>query len=194
MEAELVFNDLSITTAPSEELAREWLTDMMAAVADLIDEKINGKPICNRAIRTNRDFYDIDLTEDYGYIEWLEDAQVSFSSNRLFGARFSASKVQVSHRLTFLGPGEKSARLRFLIDSPFLGPGENPPRFNFVVCMSSLFWGRARGCHASTLSFACSRLFGAVREAATVAALSFACSNRSHVGNPLKISVSERVS
>jgi len=76
MEAELVFNDLSITTAPSEEVARQWLTDMMGTIADLIDEEINGKSICKRMIRTNRDFYEIDLTEDYGYIEWSEDTQV----------------------------------------------------------------------------------------------------------------------
>jgi len=39
MEAELVFNDLSITTAPTTEVARAWLTDMMEAVADLIHER-----------------------------------------------------------------------------------------------------------------------------------------------------------
>jgi hypothetical protein len=77
MEAELVFNDLSITTAPTEEVARAWLTDMMDAVADLINEEINGKPICKKAIRTKIDFYNIDLIEGYyGYQEWLEDAQV----------------------------------------------------------------------------------------------------------------------
>lgn len=73
MEAELVFNALSITTAPTKEVARTWLTDMMEAVADLIDKEINGKQICKRAIKSDKDFYEIDLTEDYGYQEWLED-------------------------------------------------------------------------------------------------------------------------
>ncbi len=76
MEAELVFNDLSITTAPTTEVARAWFTDMMEAVADLINEEINGKPICKKAIKTDKEFYDIDLTEDYGYQEWLEDPHV----------------------------------------------------------------------------------------------------------------------
>lgn len=83
MEAELVFNDLSITTALTEEVAREWLTDMIEAIVDLINEKINGKPICKKTIRTDKDFYDIDLTEDYGYQEWLEDALVDYDIRAL---------------------------------------------------------------------------------------------------------------
>ncbi|OQY50958.1 MAG: hypothetical protein B6247_20500 [Candidatus Parabeggiatoa sp. nov. 2] len=109
MEAELVFNDLSITTAPSEEIARKWLTDMMEAVADLIDEEINGKPICNRAIRTNRDFYDIDLTEDYGYIEWLEDAQVDQVLQRL------------AHQLDARSPVEQDLKTEVKAYDEFLG-------------------------------------------------------------------------
>ncbi|OQY44047.1 MAG: hypothetical protein B6247_30795 [Candidatus Parabeggiatoa sp. nov. 2] len=40
------------------------------------------------------------------------------SSNRLFGARFSATKAHVFHRLAFLGPGFRPPRLNFVVDSP----------------------------------------------------------------------------
>jgi hypothetical protein len=82
----------------------------------------------------------------------------TLSSSRLFGARFSATTVQLCHRLAFLGPGFRPPRFNFVIDSPclfgarfsaataqlchrlaFLGPGFRPPRFNFVV--DSPFWG-----------------------------------------------------
>ncbi|OQY44044.1 MAG: hypothetical protein B6247_30780, partial [Candidatus Parabeggiatoa sp. nov. 2] len=45
------------------------------------------------------------------------------SSNRLFGARFSATGTQVCRRLiiAFLGPGFQPPRLRFVVESPFWG-------------------------------------------------------------------------
>jgi len=108
MEAELVFNDLSITTAPTIEVARAWLTDMMEAVADLIDEEINGKHICKRTIRTDKYFYDIDLTEDYGYQEWLEDALVDREIQAL------ARQLKDSYRMTicYIGPHLKTANFK----------------------------------------------------------------------------------
>jgi hypothetical protein len=52
MEAKLVFNDQSVTTAVSNKEARAWFTNMMEAVADLINEEINGKRICRKVIRS----------------------------------------------------------------------------------------------------------------------------------------------
>jgi len=69
-----------------------------------------------------------------------------FSSTRLFGARLLAIKVQVSHRLAFLGPGFQSARFRFLIESPF--------------------WGQVFSQQGS--GFSSNRLFGAVFSASKV--------------------------
>ncbi len=65
----------------------------------------------------------------------------TLSSNRLFGARFSAATAQLCRRLViaFLGPGFQSPRLNFVVDSPF--------------------WGRVFSRHGSTLSS--TRLFGA---------------------------------
>jgi len=93
----------------------------------------------------------------------------TLSSNRLFGARFSATKTQLCRRIAFLEPGFQPPRLRFVVESPFwgrvfsrhgstlssnrlafLGPGFQSPRFNFVV--ESLFWGRVFSRHGSTLS------------------------------------------
>jgi hypothetical protein len=69
----------------------------------------------------------------------------------LFGARFSATKTQVCHRLAFLGPCFQSARFNFVIESPgFLGPGFQPRRLRFVI--GSPFWGRVFSRHGSTLS------------------------------------------
>jgi hypothetical protein len=45
----------------------------------------------------------------------------ALSSTRLFGARFSATKAQLCHRLVFLGPGFQPPWLRFVIGSPFWG-------------------------------------------------------------------------
>jgi hypothetical protein len=61
------------------------------------------------------------------------------SSTCLFGARFSATKVQVCHRLAFLGPGFRPPRFRFVIDLPF--------------------WGQVFGRQGSGLSSACNRLW-----------------------------------
>jgi hypothetical protein len=63
----------------------------------------------------------------------------------LFGARFSAAKVQVCRRIAFLGPGFQ------------------PPRFRFVVKLP--FWGQVFSHQASGLSSNC--LFGARFSAAT---------------------------
>jgi hypothetical protein len=71
------------------------------------------------------------------------------SSTCLFGARFSAAKVQVYRRLAFLEPSFRPPRLSFMVDLPFWGqvfaktqlccllaflePGERPPRLRFIV-------------------------------------------------------------
>jgi hypothetical protein len=91
----------------------------------------------------------------WGQVRSQQDS--GFSSTHLFGARFSASKAQVFHRLTFLGPGFQSARLKFFIDSPFLGPGFQSARLRFLI--DSPFWGQVFSQQGS--GFSSTHLFGA---------------------------------
>ncbi len=79
MKAELVFNDLSIREAPSKQEAGVWFTDMMEAVADLIDEDV-----CLPSLHANLDLFDIDLMPDeYGFQEWVDDTQTDFELRQL---------------------------------------------------------------------------------------------------------------
>jgi len=69
MRAELVFNDLSVSEAPSEAVASQWFSNMMETVADLIDEGV-----CTTTIHTNLYLYGIDLIPGkYGFQEWVDD-------------------------------------------------------------------------------------------------------------------------
>lgn len=68
MKAELVFNDLSLLEADSTETARGWFTDAFSAVAELIAQNI-----CNPVLNAEQDLYSILLTDDYGFIEWLDE-------------------------------------------------------------------------------------------------------------------------
>jgi hypothetical protein len=69
MRPELVFNDLSVREAPSQEIAAQWLTSTMQTVADLIDEGV-----CTPVIHAERNLYELDLIPDeYGFQEWVED-------------------------------------------------------------------------------------------------------------------------
>ncbi len=68
MKAELVLNNLSIIEADSNDTARIWLTETLTAVAELIDQNI-----CNPILNAEQDLYDILLTDDYGFQEWLEE-------------------------------------------------------------------------------------------------------------------------
>ncbi len=80
----------------------------------------------------------------WGRVRTRHGSTLSSACKSLFGARFSPATVQLCRLLvrTFLGPGERPPRLRFVVESPF--------------------WGQVLTRHGSTLSSACSRLFGAV--------------------------------
>lgn len=68
MKAELVLNDLSVIEADSNETARYWFTETLTAVAELVKQNI-----CNPVLNAEQDLYDILLTDDYGFQEWLEE-------------------------------------------------------------------------------------------------------------------------
>jgi len=68
MKADLVFNDLSMVEADSTDSARNWFTETLSAVAELIAQKV-----CNPVLFAEQDLYDILLTDDYGFIEWLNE-------------------------------------------------------------------------------------------------------------------------
>ncbi|WP_333877057.1 hypothetical protein [Methylobacter sp.] len=68
MKADLVFNDLSVVEADSTDLARNWFTETLSAVAELIAQKI-----CNPVLYAEQDLYEILLTDDYGFNEWLDE-------------------------------------------------------------------------------------------------------------------------
>lgn len=68
MKADLVFNDLSVVEADSTDLARNWFTETLSAVAELIAQKV-----CNPVLYAEQDLYEILLTDDYGFNEWLDE-------------------------------------------------------------------------------------------------------------------------
>lgn len=68
MKADLVFNDLSVVEADSTDSARNWFTETLSAVAELIDQKV-----CNPVLYAEQDLYEILLTDDYGFNEWLDE-------------------------------------------------------------------------------------------------------------------------
>jgi hypothetical protein len=68
MKADLVFNDLSVVEADSIDTARNWFTETLSAVAELIAQKV-----CNPVLHANQDLYEILLTDDYGFYEWIDE-------------------------------------------------------------------------------------------------------------------------
>lgn len=68
MKAELVLNDLSVIEADSNDIARDWFTETLGAVAELINENI-----CKPLLHSQTKLTDILLTDDYGFDEWLEE-------------------------------------------------------------------------------------------------------------------------
>lgn len=68
MKADLVFNDLSVVEADSTDSARNWFTETLSAVAELIAQKV-----CNPVLYAEQDLYEILLTDDYGFNEWLDE-------------------------------------------------------------------------------------------------------------------------
>jgi hypothetical protein len=91
MKAKLVFNDLSITPAKTESEAREWFTEMITAVADLIK-----KGICTTEINSNINLDDFLLTDDYGFIEWRYDDKVNRDTRLLASQLLTRKPVQAS--------------------------------------------------------------------------------------------------
>jgi hypothetical protein len=102
------------------------------------------------------------------------DEQLNLVSRCLFGARFSATTVQLCRRIALPFWGQVFGYHGSTLSSnrvAFLGPGFQPPRFNFVVkwrylfgarfsattvqlCrqMALPFWGQVFSHHGSTLS------------------------------------------
>jgi hypothetical protein len=70
MKAELVLNDLSVIAADSDDIARDWFTETLSAVTELIYQDV-----CNPILHAEHDLYDILLTDDYGFSEWLEELE-----------------------------------------------------------------------------------------------------------------------
>jgi len=68
MKAELVLNDLSVIEADSNDIARDWFTETLGTVAELINENI-----CKPLLHSQTKLTDILLTDDYGFDEWLEE-------------------------------------------------------------------------------------------------------------------------
>lgn len=68
MKAELVLNNLSVIEADSNETARYWLTETLTAINHLINQNI-----CRPVLNAEQDLYDVLLTDDYGFQEWLDE-------------------------------------------------------------------------------------------------------------------------
>jgi len=66
--APLVFNDLSLLEADSIEIARRWFTETLEAIAQLIEQQV-----CTPVLHAKQDFYEILLTDEYGFVEWLDE-------------------------------------------------------------------------------------------------------------------------
>jgi hypothetical protein len=68
IKAELVFNDLSVIPADSINTARDWFTEMLGAVAELIHEEV-----CKPVLHAKQDLHEISLINNYGFIDWIEE-------------------------------------------------------------------------------------------------------------------------
>ena len=68
MKAELILNDLSVIEADSNDIARDWFTETLSAVAELINQNV-----CKPLLHSQTKLTDILLTDDYGFDEWLEE-------------------------------------------------------------------------------------------------------------------------
>ncbi len=68
MKAELILNDLSVIEADSNDIARDWFTETLLAVAELINQNV-----CKPLLHSQTKLTDILLTDDYGFDEWLEE-------------------------------------------------------------------------------------------------------------------------
>lgn len=74
MKAELVLNNLSVIEADSNETARYWLTETLIGIEKLINQNI-----CNPVLNAEQDLYNIRLTDEYGFQEWLEELETQDS-------------------------------------------------------------------------------------------------------------------
>ncbi len=86
------------------------------------------------------------------------------SSTCLFGAKFSAVKTQVCHRLAFLGPCFQSSRFNFVVESPCLFvPPINPIFWKNRIywhrsdLLKKLYWRMARGAPLSGTRFSATK-------------------------------------
>jgi len=68
IKAPLIFNDLSLIEADSVDTARHWFTETIKAIAELIQQQV-----CTSVLYAKQDFYEILITDDYGFIEWLNE-------------------------------------------------------------------------------------------------------------------------
>jgi len=68
IKAPLIFNDLSLIEADSIEKARRWFTETLEAIAQLIAQQV-----CTPVLHAKLGFYEILLTDEYGFVEWLDE-------------------------------------------------------------------------------------------------------------------------
>ena len=111
MKAELVFNDLSVTSAQTKEEVRCWFKDMAEAIADLIKEDI-----CERVLHANIDLYEIDLFSYYGYQAWIFDNAVD-RELRLFMQHLTTKKPVQAHLKTLKTATDEFSRSEFKLEA-----------------------------------------------------------------------------
>ncbi len=68
IKAPLIFNDLSLIEADSVDTARHWFTETIKAIAELIQQQV-----CTSVLYAKQDLYEILITDEYGFVEWLDE-------------------------------------------------------------------------------------------------------------------------
>lgn len=111
MKAELVFNDLSLIEADSIDTARNWFTETLSAVAELVHQNV-----CNPVLHANLDLYDILLTNDYGFIEWLNELDYQ-DDLRLLAQQLTTKTPVHKHLKTIEAENNDFCRSEFFLKS-----------------------------------------------------------------------------
>lgn len=87
MQAPLIFNELSIKAASTQDQAKAWFSDMIQVIVELFNERV-----CERTLHSKMDLYAIDLIEnEYGFQEWLEEARATDCDLYLFALQLSTN-------------------------------------------------------------------------------------------------------
>jgi len=87
MQAPLIFNELSIKAAATQDQAKAWFSDMIQVIVELFNERV-----CERTLHSKMDLYAIDLIEnEYGFQEWLDEARATDRDLYLFALQLSTN-------------------------------------------------------------------------------------------------------